>query len=258
MTSPAFSRRFLLALLAGGFLFAQSTQAEVYELRTYVTHPGKLEALLKRFADHTCALFEKHGMTNLGYWVPTEQADGADNRLIYLIAHDSREAAKTNWAAFQADPQWQSARKASEEGGKILQSVEAQFLEPSAFFPKLNREGGPAGRIFELRIYRCNPGKLEALHQRFANHTVALFSKHGMAHIGYWNPIAGERGHGEQLIYLLAHPSRQAGLDAFKAFRADPQWIEAKAASEKDGSLTQAKDGVKSIYLRATDFSPLR
>ena len=90
---------------------------------------------------------------------------------------------------------------------------------------------------------------------------MALFSKHGMRHIGYWTPTDVDKGAGIKLIYLLGHDSQEAGLASFTAFRADPAWIAAKSASEAatGGSLTVPQpEGVRSVYLRATDFSPLR
>jgi len=110
-----------LVAFAAGWSIGQEKKANtrVYELRTYTTLPGRLPALNKRFAEHTLKLFEKHGMKNEMYWVPTDE----DNKLIYVISHESREAADKNWQAFQADPDWQKARAASEAesaGGKIL------------------------------------------------------------------------------------------------------------------------------------------
>ncbi|MEK0446287.1 MAG: hypothetical protein RLZZ399_1608 [Verrucomicrobiota bacterium] len=231
----------------------------VFELRTYVTHPGKLPDLLKRFREHTCRLFEKHGMQNIGYWVPTDSADGSENTLIYLIAHRSRESAKASWAAFQQDPEWQAAAKASEINGKILaQRPGALFLKTTDYSAPVVVGASPTERVFEMRTYKAASGKLPELHQRFRNHTTALFQKHGMTQIGYWSPTEESGGSADTLIYLLSHPSREAAQNAFTQFRADPQWIAAKAESEKNGSLTAVTGGVKSVFLKATDFSPIR
>ncbi|MBV6500472.1 MAG: hypothetical protein CJBNEKGG_02951 [Prosthecobacter sp.] len=250
---------FAAALLLLPCVLPAEDVGRVYELRTYVTNDGKLGALLKRFRDHTCRLFEKHGMENIGYWVPLEKADGSDNTLIYIIAHQSREAARAGWKAFGADPEWQAARKASEEGGKILaRPPESVFLAPTSYSPPLKIGKMDKERVFELRTYTTPPGRLADLNARFQNHTLGLFSKHGMTHVAYWMPLDGEKDAGTRLIYILAHDSKQAGLASFAAFRADPAWIKAKAESEKDGPLTVSPGGVKSIYLRAVDFSPLR
>jgi hypothetical protein len=113
-------------------LFAVMTlQAEnrVFELRTYVAPEGKLPNLLARFRDHTVKLFEKHGMQNIGYWVPKDQP----NTLIYIVAHKSQDAAKASWDAFRQDPVWVKARTESEANGKIVDKVTSVFMEPADF-----------------------------------------------------------------------------------------------------------------------------
>ena len=97
----------------------KSANARVYELRTYTTLPGRLPALNKRFSEHTMKLFEKHGMRNEMYWIPTDEAR-KDNTLIYVLSHESQAAADKSWKAFQADPDWIKVRDASEMDGKIL------------------------------------------------------------------------------------------------------------------------------------------
>lgn len=249
----------IAALLTLPTTAAQAGEGKVYEMRTYVTNEGKLDALLKRFRDHTCKLFEKHGIENIGYWVPLEKADGSENTLIYIIAHASRDAAKASWKAFGADPEWQAARKASEEGGKILaKAPDAVFMDTTPYSPAVKTGASGQERVFELRLYTTPEGKLPALHDRFKNHTMSLFTKHGMTHIAYWSPTDADKGASTQLIYILAHASQEAGKASFTAFRADPDWIKAKAESEKDGPLTIATNGVRSIYMRAVDFSPIR
>ena len=254
-----------LALLGSGLLGLASTltaadDARAYELRIYTTNEGKLNALLARFRDHTCKIFEKHGMENIGYWVPLERADDAETTLIYVIAHKSRDAAKDNWKAFGADPDWQAARKASEAAGKILaKAPESIFMTTTEYSPPVKVGAGDKERVFEMRTYTTPAGKLDALHAPFKNHTIGLFTKHGMEHLAYWTPTDAAKGAGTKLIYILSHASKEAGLASFTAFRADPDWINANAESEKDGPLTLAQpDGVKSVYMKATDFSPVR
>ena len=104
---------------AAGVSVGQEKKTRVYELRTYTVLPGRLPALHKRFAEHTMKLFEKQGMRNELYWVPTDDAR-KENTLIYFLSHDSQEAADRSWKAFQADPEWIKARDASEADGKIL------------------------------------------------------------------------------------------------------------------------------------------
>ncbi|MCA1963550.1 MAG: NIPSNAP family protein [Prosthecobacter sp.] len=256
---PAFATTVLLAsLLISGICQAQEAKP-VYEMRTYVALEGRLDALLKRFREHTCTLFEKHGMKNIGYWVPLDKADGADTTLIYILSHASLESAKASWKAFSADPEWQAARKASEADGKILaRAPESVFLSTTDYSPPVVVKKADKDRVFELRIYTTPAGRLPDLHRRFRDHTMALFTKHGMTHIGYWSPLPGQPDADVRLTYILAHDSRDAGQAAFTAFRADPAWITAKAESEKNGSLTISPGGVKSIYMRALDFSPIQ
>lgn len=126
---------FAAGLIAGrwavpGVAHAQS--AKVYELRTYVTEPGRLPALLARFRNHTTKLFEKHGMKNIGYWVPAD-APASENTLIYVIEHKSRDAAKKSWDTFRADPEWVKVRSESEKDGKIVQKVESVYMNGTDF-----------------------------------------------------------------------------------------------------------------------------
>lgn len=105
----------------------------VFELRTYHCLDGKLGDLNKRFRDHTCRLFEKHGIELVGFWTPREEKDGKSNKLVYIIAFPSREAAKASWDAFHADPDWKAAREASEKDGKLLEKVESVYLDPTDY-----------------------------------------------------------------------------------------------------------------------------
>lgn len=147
---PDMNRRTLLQTLstaalvpAANLLSSTSTAAEalpdstmVYELRIYHCYEGKLPDLLKRFREHTTKLFEKHGMKNVAYWVPVDEPQKS-NMLIYVIAHPSREAAATNWKAFQDDPEWQTVRNASEANGKIVEKVDSTFMALTDFSPAL-------------------------------------------------------------------------------------------------------------------------
>ena len=106
-----------------------------FEMRTYYAAPGKLEDLNKRFRDHTCALFKKHGMENIGYWVPTDADKGAPNTLVYVLAHKSRDEAKKSWDAFRNDPEWKKAQTESELNGKLVVKVESVFLGATDYSP---------------------------------------------------------------------------------------------------------------------------
>jgi hypothetical protein len=117
---------------AGTSIQAQSTR--VYELRTYTTAEGRLDALLTRFGGGEIDLFHKHGIESVGYWVPDE-APASANTLVYMIAHESRESAAASWQAFRDDPEWQTMWAKSREDGPIVIDVESVFLDPADFSP---------------------------------------------------------------------------------------------------------------------------
>jgi hypothetical protein len=236
--------------------FAANQDKRVYEMRVYYAPEGKLEELNARFRNHTLKLFEKHGMTNVGYWEPL--GDNPQRKLVYFLAYSSREAREASWKAFMADPEWQKAYKASEVNGKLVERVESVFFQATDYSPEIQSDT-QGERVFELRTYTTTPGNLGALHDRFRNHTVALFAKHGMTNVAYWSPMQDQPGSEDTLLYILAHKSPEAAKASFDAFRQDPEWVAARAASEKKagGSLT-TPDGVKSEFLQATDYSPIR
>jgi len=242
----------LLLSVVSPFTFGAESSGPVYELRTYYAAPGKLEDLNARFRNHTVKIFEKHGMTNVGYWMPL---DNPDHKLIYMLAFPSREAARKSWKEFGTDPEWQKAAKESEANGRLVTKVQSIFLSPTDYSPEIKPGKGSGERVFELRTYKATPGKLNDLNARFRDHTLALFKKHGMTNFGYWVPLDKEKGAEDTLIYILAHKSKEAGDASFAAFRADPDWISAKKASEANGSLTTKVD---SVFMAPTDYSPTK
>lgn len=104
----------------------------VFELRTYTAHEGKLQALHERFTHHTLGLFEKHGMRNIGYWVPQDPARSS-NTLIYILSHESRAAASRSWQAFGSDPVWHKVEKDSAKNGEIVKKVESVFMTATEY-----------------------------------------------------------------------------------------------------------------------------
>jgi hypothetical protein len=100
-----------------------------FELRTYTSTPGKMDALLSRFRDHTLRLFASHGMVSIGYWLPVEEPE----QLVYLIRHDGDPT--QNWIDFRADPEWIRVAAASVADGDIVASMSSVFLEPTDFSP---------------------------------------------------------------------------------------------------------------------------
>jgi hypothetical protein len=235
---------------AGDTAAALAEDPPVYELRIYTCEPGRLDALHKRFREHTVKLFEKHGMTNVAYWTPTDEPRSKDT-LIYVLGHKSREAAKASWAAFRADPEWARVREASEQDGKILaKAPEAWYMAATDYSP--NESPAAKDKVYELRVYTAPDGKLEALHERFRKHTDKLFAEHGMKSWGYWAP-EDEPASKNLLIYVLEHDSRDAAKKSWPAFLDDPRWKEAHAESEEDGKLVSK---IEATYMQVTDYTP--
>jgi NIPSNAP len=116
-----------------GVLRAQGS-GKVYELRTYTAPEGKLTNLQARFRDHTIRIFNKHSMKSIGYWVP-QDAPNSQNTLIYILEHPNRDAAKKNWADFQADPEWQKVSAESQKDGRIVSKVDSVFMDAMDFSP---------------------------------------------------------------------------------------------------------------------------
>lgn len=244
-----------VALLAGFFGFASQSNAEVYELRTYTTNEGKLDALNARFRDHTVKLFEKHGMESVGYWVPADEPE-SENTLIYVIKHESREAAKASWAAFLADPEWQQVARESQKDGRILaKAPESVFMNATDYTPEYSNQDGEDEAVFELRIYRCNEDKLANLDARFRDHTIRLFERHGIKNVMYWHPT-DEPDSADTLIYIIRHDSREAAKASWAAFIADEEWRRVARESQKDGAFLRERP--ESIYMNATDYSAIQ
>ncbi len=242
---------FIVTFCLSGMLMAdQSRDDRFYELRIYYCEPGKLPDLLARFRNHTLRLFEKHGMTNVGYWTPI---DNKDNALYYILSYPNKASRETSWAGFMADPEWQRVWKESEINGKIVNRIESVYLQSTDFSPKI-RKSIKGSRVFEMRTYTSPPGKLTNILARFRNHTMKLFKKHGMTNIAYWTTVESDSEQ-PKLLYLLAHKSEAAGKTSFDSFRQDPQWTKVREASERSGSIVEK---VESIYMIATDFSRLR
>jgi len=249
----------LLSLVAGTMALAADPDTRCFEMRVYYAAPGKFNDLHARFRNHTVKLFEKHGMQNLGYWVPMDEKDGSANKLIYMLAYPSREARDKSWKEFAADPAWLAAYQASEANGKLVEKAEVRFLKATDYSPTIKPAVATDPRVFELRTYTASPGNLDRLNARFRDHTLKLFEKHGIANVAYWTPADGEKGAADTLVYLIAHGSRNAAKVSFDAFRADPAWLKARQESEEKagGSLT-VTNGVQSVFLTATDYSPTR
>jgi hypothetical protein len=129
----------LLSFIAGAavtlglsYIGGEKDSQHVYELRMYHVNDGKMDALVARFGDHTDAIFRRHNMKSIGFWRP-EDAPYSQNLFVYILEHASREEARKNWAAFQADPEWQKVKADSETNGALANHIDSYFMDPTSF-----------------------------------------------------------------------------------------------------------------------------
>ena len=215
----------------------------LYESRVYIAVPGKLPAINDRFANHTMGFFKKHGIGMMGFW--TDDI-GTSNQMTYILSFDSMADREKKWAAFQADTGWQQVRAETEQTGPLVAIVRNTFMRLTPYSPKPSL----SSNIQELRVYDAMPGKLPALHDRFSNHTMGLFEKHGIENIAYWIEDVGTSN---RLVYMLGYPSLGDREKGWTAFMADPDWQKARAESERDGPLVRV---TYPSILRPTPYSP--
>ena len=269
-------------MLASATVMAQTpATGKIYELRSYVAAPGRQADVLKLISDSGLAMMTKHKMTLVGAWT---NVDDADERVFTLLSHTDKAAADAANTALQNDPDWKEAlQKSMVDGKRPVASLERIFLTSNAYSPNLEPKA-VGNRVFELRTYVATKGNLPALNARFKNHTLGLFTKHGMTNILYCSVLDGEKltsaklleavspvgkgtaeveadlpAAGNSLVYFITHASPEAAKASFGKFGADEEWQKARKASEAaaGGSLT-VKDGVKSLFLKPTSFSPLK
>jgi NIPSNAP len=230
----------------------------LYELRAIQASPGRLDALHSRLRDHQIPLLEQHGIFTQAVFVP---AGDKSHDLVYLLtAAEGLGPMEKGWTEFRKDPKWLQVIATSEKEGIVVAKEDYQRLVITHWSPGFAPEKSSQSRVFELRTYRCpDPSKHAALMRRFTEHTMKLFEKHGMQNIVYWVPDEEPESQ-QRLVYLLAHKSQEAAKESFAAFRADPDWLAAKKASEETagGSLTVKDNGVVSEFLVPAAYSPLK
>jgi hypothetical protein len=255
-------------------------QSPLYELRIYQPFEGKQKELLGFIEKHGMSITKANGIEILGAFVPSS---AEDDRIVTLVRHKDRESCDRNYEKMMADPETRAAFQEAFPSGPPVQSLTRVFLRTTDYSPALPQES-LGNRVFELRSYIASSGNLESLNARFRNHTMKLFAKHGMNNLIYWNVDDGGEmkavdllagvspknqaaaeiseelpSQGNALVYFLTHASQDAAKGSFDAFRQDPDWVAVRTESEKraGGSLT-AGSGVKSWFLKPTDFSPLK
>ena len=236
------------------------TEIRLYEWRVLRAAPGKLDALHSQLRNHQIPLLEQHRVFTQGVFVPA--GENPEQRVYLLVAAEGLGPMQDGWRSFREDPKWLEAVAKSEEAnaGKLVLQDDYQRLVKTYWSPVFTPTKAAEPRVFELRTYTCpDHEKQTALQRRFREHTMKLFEKHGMQNVVYWVPDEEPESQ-QKLVYLLAHKSQEAAKESFAGFRADPDWLAAKKASEETagGSLTVKVNGVLSEFLIPTEYSPLR
>ncbi|WP_296699422.1 NIPSNAP family protein [Algoriphagus sp.] len=244
---------FLICALMFSFsVFSQQTsniKSSYFEIRKYYANPGKLPDLIKRFQDHTVALFEKSGMENIAYFVPVENND---NSMTYILGYPDEAARDRMWEVFLNDPDWKKAYAESIVDGALVSKIDQTFM---TLAPGLNERMMPTNSgIFQLRIYTCFEGKIDNLITRFKDHTQELFERQGLKNHPYWLTSEKEGGQ-SKLVYLLAHEDQASFEAAFQRFLKDPDWVAARDASEANGKIVEKVDAT---FFKTLPFSPMK
>ncbi len=218
-------------------------------MTNYVALPGQLEKMIQHFQAKSHDLLEDSGVENIGYWVPV---DNPHREVIHFRSFTDLDA--KDLADQVSQPKIESA-EGKRFSSEILDKSFHYLLSPLDFSKPFS-EDRVRGSILEMRTYFASKGNLEALQARFRDHTLALFEKHGMTNLGYYEYAPEQEGGENVLLYFLAHKDIETAKKSWNAFKEDPAWQTAKAVSEEKagGSLT-AEGGVTSTFLRALDSS---
>ncbi len=215
----------------------------LYESRVYTAVPGKLPALNDRFSNHTLGYFNQYDIGMMGFW--TDEI-GASNQLTYVLTFDDMADREKKWSAFQADQTRLQVFAETEVNGPLVAQVYNSFMQATPYSP----EPQLSSNVQEMRVYDAMPGKLPALHNRFSNHTMRLFERHGIENVAYWTEVVGTSN---RLVYMLGYPSLGDREQGWASFQADPDWVKARTESEKDGPLVRVS---RHSIMRLTPYSP--
>ena len=226
-------------------------EGPIYELRIYKANENRFEHLLTRFREYTDRIFTKYNMQSLGYWVPTDGTVRQKRQIVYILQHPSRYAAYSNWTHFTNDREWQQVLEMPIFKGLLAEKPTSIFMNATEYSSQFGDALSEKTGVFELRTYTAREGQLQALHNRFKNHTTGLFEKHGMTNLAYWTAFDTPASE-TTLIYLLRHKNREQAGANWTAFLADPAWKKISTESTRNGKLL-AKPPER-LYLRPLDL----
>jgi len=223
-----------------------------FELRIYDVTSNKLDAVLERFRETVEPARHKHGITTLGYWT-AQTTNGA--QFVYLLAAATREELQQKEKEFGADSRFKEGFAASnKKHGKTVDKIVALPLSVDTS-AKFDFAPAKSPRLFDLRIYSVLPGKHHAFRERWAEHAVPVYARHGLQSVGWWTATRKDSAGNDQFVCLLAGESADAIQKSIAAFHKDPEWQRIERESERDGKL---RDGVEALKLTPTEFSALK
>lgn len=224
-----------------------------YDLRLYTVTSGKMDGVMERFRGTVDPVRRKHGIETVGYWSAPGTTNGGT--FAYLLAARSREGLQEQEKEFGADPDFQKGYAASDrKHGKTVDAIVSVPLvvDPTA---KLDLAASTKPRAFDLRIYSVLPGKLDAFRDRWRDHAVPIYERHGLHSVGWWVAAKKDAEGHDQFVCLLAGESIESIQGSIAGFHEDPEWQRVEKETEKDGKL---RSGVTAHKLVPTDFSKLK
>jgi hypothetical protein len=193
----------------------------LFEWRTHVPAPGQAAPLIRSLRRGQ-ERWNAAGLTTLGIWVEDLGSPGMVSSLWSYASLEARETALAELAA--------EAGAVPAGDLAVVDHVESSLWRPTHYSPA-PRVAAP---LIELRMYDATPGRLAALHERFATFTVEAFDRHGFENCGYWTEYFG---HSERLVYMVGFASLEHRERAWLAFGQDPGWQAAREKSERAGPL---------------------
>ena len=201
----------------------------IYEWRTYKIKPARLPHFVARYGKDTGQIgaYKRHGFNLFGAW--TEEI-GTGGEFTYILKWEDQAERDKKWPGFVADEAWAKERAETETDGPWVHAARNTYLTTTPYSP----EPKITTRVQELRIYEPLPGKMGALNNRMANHAIPCLKKHGMEIVGFWTAAIGINS---QLVWMLGYDSLGDREKSWAGFLADPEWLNARDESEKDGAL---------------------
>ncbi len=227
-------------------------ESRVFELRTYYAAQGKLDALNARFRDHALSLFQKHGMTAIGFWSPV---GNPDNKLVFMLAYPSRPARDAAWQSLAGDPEWTRVRKTTDRRGKLVKYIEEEFLTPTDYSPVVAAAPSDHLRTYELRTSTVRIADVERMHAQLRANGAGELKKQGLTPVGFFTVNNAEAGE-VTLVSLLARTGQPVRAET----PVNPILLVALGhpAMKPTAGTIVASDGKKAEVLRPTDYSPLK